>query len=223
MKNKIYATILVVLTLVIVHYIAVIFWAFNEQFYKYEYEKNNSAQIINITENELWKVTELLWDYIEFSEDDLYIEIEGFNEDGYYTLREKLHMEDVRQLFKKATFLFYGSSISWISIIMINLKDRDNLINLINTYKKGYLLILTIYILGLFYLVKNFNTYFIKFHLIFFNNDLWLLNPNEDMLINMYPSQFFVDITIIIFMTIVILSCFIIFVFHKLPKYIKNK
>ena len=39
----------------------------------------------------------------------------------------------------------------------------------------------------------DFTKYFTVFHEIFFDNDLWLLNPNEDLLINIVPEPFFVD------------------------------
>ncbi len=36
----------------------------------------------------------------------------------------------------------------------------------------------------------DFNKYFIIFHHIFFNNDLWMLNPDTDLLINIVPEPF---------------------------------
>ena len=39
----------------------------------------------------------------------------------------------------------------------------------------------------------NFSKYFIVFHHIFFDNDLWILNPATDLLINIVPEPFFMD------------------------------
>ena len=39
----------------------------------------------------------------------------------------------------------------------------------------------------------DFTKYFVIFHHIFFNNDLWLLDPATDLLINIVPEPFFVD------------------------------
>ena len=39
----------------------------------------------------------------------------------------------------------------------------------------------------------NFTKYFIIFHHIFFDNDLWILDPSTDMLINIVPEGFFMD------------------------------
>lgn len=39
----------------------------------------------------------------------------------------------------------------------------------------------------------DFTKYFILFHKIFFTNDLWILDPSTDLLINIVPEPFFVD------------------------------
>lgn len=39
----------------------------------------------------------------------------------------------------------------------------------------------------------DFTKYFIYFHLIFFDNDDWFLNPETDLLINIVPEGFFRD------------------------------
>ena len=39
----------------------------------------------------------------------------------------------------------------------------------------------------------DFNGVFIKFHHIFFDNDLWLFDPAEDFMIRMLPEGLFYD------------------------------
>jgi integral membrane protein (TIGR01906 family) len=39
----------------------------------------------------------------------------------------------------------------------------------------------------------DFYKYFTVFHEIFFTNDLWLLDPAADRLINIFPQDFFTD------------------------------
>ena len=39
----------------------------------------------------------------------------------------------------------------------------------------------------------DFTRYFIIFHQIFFDNDLWILDPETDLLINIVPEPFFMD------------------------------
>lgn len=42
----------------------------------------------------------------------------------------------------------------------------------------------------------DFDWAFVKFHEIFFNNDLWLLDPRTDRLIQLMPIQFFINFVI---------------------------
>ena len=37
----------------------------------------------------------------------------------------------------------------------------------------------------------DFNSVFVQFHNIFFDNDLWLFDPAEDFMIRMLPKVFF--------------------------------
>ena len=39
----------------------------------------------------------------------------------------------------------------------------------------------------------DFTKYFVIFHHIFFDNDLWILDPRTDLLINIVPEGFFMD------------------------------
>ena len=43
---------------------------------------------------------------------------------------------------------------------------------------------------------SDFNKYFFLFYEIFFDNDLWLLDPATDLMIRMLPEGFFFDMVI---------------------------
>lgn len=56
--------------------------------------------------------------------------------------------------------------------------------------------------IGLFFLMLSFwasidfTNFWISFHELFFTNDLWLLNPMTDLMIQMFPETFFFDMVI---------------------------
>ena len=52
---------------------------------------------------------------------------------------------------------------------------------------------------------SNFNKYFLMFHKVAFRNDLWLLNPETDLLIRMLPEGFFLDMVMRIGIIILLL------------------
>ncbi|WP_407651962.1 lipoprotein intramolecular transacylase Lit [Citroniella saccharovorans] len=65
--------------------------------------------------------------------------------------------------------------------------------------------------IGLLFL--NFENSFIIFHKIFFNNDLWLMNPNTDIMIRILTGDFFYQICIRIIIYFLIFFFYIIFIF----------
>ncbi len=67
-------------------------------------------------------------------------------------------------------------------------------------------------------LLIDFNKYFTIFHEIFFSNDLWLLDPDTSVLINMVPEVFFFQTAMIIigvFVIMVIIILTLIEVFKR--------
>jgi len=55
--------------------------------------------------------------------------------------------------------------------------------------------------------INDFTSAFIKFHEMFFSNDLWLLNPMTDRLIQMLPEGFFLDMALSIGITHLSITC----------------
>lgn len=44
--------------------------------------------------------------------------------------------------------------------------------------------------------MADFNGFWTTFHQLFFTNDLWLLNPATDLMINLFPEAFFSHLVI---------------------------
>ena len=59
----------------------------------------------------------------------------------------------------------------------------------------GFLLIAVILII---FIAADFDRAFTVFHLLFFTNDLWILDPATDLLVNIVPFNFFIDIAVFI-------------------------
>jgi len=60
-----------------------------------------------------------------------------------------------------------------------------------------------------FILKDFFSAAFIRFHELFFSNDLWILNPATDKLIVLYPEQFFVDFVTAVYVRSLLISLFL--------------
>ena len=167
---------------------------FSMSFYEAQYAKYYTPQRIGICEAELMKVTKQLTDYMRRRADDLVItvEVNGVTRE-FFDDRDKAHMVDVRGLFDLVRIAFFVSLGLMVFTFVILRNDlpllfRTSLITMVAV------LVLFAVIVGI--IAYDFDSAFIVFHLIFFNNDLWILDPSVSLLINIVPQEFFVDISI---------------------------
>lgn len=151
-----------------------------EKYYIYDVTGKGSDELVSVVNN--------LFDYLKGKAGD---EVLGAN----FNEREILHMRDVQVLFKYGFILKYISLITSLGIIIyFALKGEGKTIG--EWIYKGLVINwILIGILGIM-IYFDFNKYFTYFHHIFFTNDLWLLNPNTDLLIQMLPEEFFISIAI---------------------------
>ena len=131
-----------------------------------------------------------------------------------FSNKEILHMKDVKSVMN---FIFDISKI--LSIVFCILTF------VLYSYFRVYIYKLIFYSLSLFLSILVFlgtsfllffQELFIIFHQIAFNNDLWILNPNEDYLLMMYPEDFFKDVAILILVTSFILNVIVYILFRSL-------
>lgn len=186
-------TMLIVAMLVI----SIEMFAFSRGFFEKEYDKLGTAQDIGISTESLTDVTDVLLDYTEGKRDtlDVRADIDG-NMQEVFGEREKDHMVDVRALYIAArnvrTIFLIAAPILILLAFLISRKKAIKALCRSFLYTSGVFLVL-IAAIGL-YALLDFTAFWTAFHHVFFTNDLWLLNPNTDVLIMMVPEQFFFDL-----------------------------
>ena len=107
----------------------------------------------------------------------------------YFNEKEKQHLEDVQQLIFKGSIMLIMITLLLPLVIYNSRKDFKSCI-----FWAGVILLIVPLLLFLF----PFPSLFLGFHKIFFTNDLWLLNPETDKLISLFPEQFFRDTFLLI-------------------------
>lgn len=133
------------------------------------------------------------------------------------------HFKEVKDIF----MLFYGlgiaSLITAISIMIYKFKKRD--VSYMAVSSLTAIILPTI--IGLL-LAIDFDTAFVMFHRIFFNNDYWLFDPATDPIINILPSTFFLHCALMIIVFILLGSLILYLTYLRLKprtgiKYRKNR
>lgn len=157
--------------------------AYNVNYFTKSYDNYN---IENITSKSTEQLNIITVDLIK------YLKGIGGNEllEAHFNEREILHMEDVQYLFHLERTVKHISTVISFLIILYFIKKKE-ILTLAKTFFYGlfsnYILLALLGIL----LLLDFNKYFTYFHLIFFTNDLWILDPMTDLMIQMLPEEFF--------------------------------
>ncbi len=197
----------------------VFFYSFNENYYEKMYDKLAVADTLSITNKELFEVNDKLLSYIKGQENNLdySIEINGRTEE-FFNQREKDHMIDVQDLYLNANKIRIVSfAIALLSFVFafINKIKKSEFAEVL-----GKVLLSYGFIIGsiLIYAVLDFDSFWTTFHHLIFSNDLWLLDPRTDRLINMVPLEFFMGIVFRILLTLVIVFMVLFLIKKKLEK-----
>lgn len=169
----------------------------SRSFYAHEYAKYGQAETIGISDEGLMRVTNALLDYLWGSRDTLDMQAEiGGEMREVFSDREKAHMVDVRNLVVLARTVmvaaFVAGAALWVVGYFLGKKKPGGVRASGIGYLAGAGTLVAATAVIVFLAMQDFTAVFIRFHEIFFTNDLWILSA-DDMLIQMVPEPFFAD------------------------------
>lgn len=197
---------------------------FNDAYFEWHYENRDVTSTTEMTVDDLMYVTNEMLDYLKGSREDLVIisTVDG-QEEVVFGQREQDHMVDVKDMYLAVRDM---RRLSTLLIVMVLLAgaflSREMLYHVFNRMKYiiGVLMVFVVILGGLF--ATNFDKYFTMFHELFFSNDLWLLNPKTDILINMVPESYFYSIVMIGVALFIVMVIVAVVVAERLKKTIQD-
>ncbi len=166
--------------------------SYNQNNYKSYQLKHNLSEAAGITQSELDVVTSDLIDYLKKGDNKLL--------EPHYNEREIAHMEDVYVLFLNGTIIRNICTV----LLFILVGYTFYKYGILGSFRYMNFSMIGIWVISLMVFIltlTSFSESFVKFHHIFFDNDLWMLNPETDMMIRMLPEGFFNQLTIKIVVT----------------------
>lgn len=192
---------------------------FNDAYFEWHYENRGITETTGMTVDDLMIVTDHMLAYLKDENDDLAIEMTMFGQvDQVFGETEIAHMVDVKDLYLKARWLRRIGAIMMFVALVVLMGDHPtgryrSALKKVKWIVLGEFGVLAV-VAGLF--ATDFQKYFTFFHQIFFSNDLWLLNPKTDTLINMVPESYFYSIVMIGVAIFVVYLVVGLAVIHKL-------
>ena len=166
--------------------------------YRQEYEKYDVLSDLNMSMDDAMDVTRQMMAYLRGEGDTLSVitTVDGREQD-FFNEQDRFHMGEVRDLFIGGLNIRTGALvIAVLCILLLILTKAD----LKKTVPAGYQAALAVTADALLFLgiacAVDFNAVFVKFHHIFFDNDLWIFDPAEDYMIRMLPEGLFFDMVV---------------------------
>lgn len=186
-------TFCLIIALLITSVEAVTYWT--PGYYEKEYTKYNVTADVLMEMDDLLDVTREMMAYLRGNREDLHVPtiVDGQPRE-FFNEREIAHMEDVRGLFlgglmiRRICVILAAACV--ILLIVLKAKIKKVLPSSVCVGTGLFFVIAC----GLAALIStDFTKYFVIFHQIFFDNDLWILDARTDLLINIVPEPFFMD------------------------------
>ncbi|MDD3243262.1 MAG: TIGR01906 family membrane protein [Eubacteriales bacterium] len=168
--------------------------AFDTDRYQEAYEKYDRPTYIGISMEQLMDVTDNMLDYLKGKRADLVMQADiGGVTRNVFDDREIAHMKDVQKLFLQGFMwrrILFG--VLALSLLGMGLLGAGRSVRA--WPKCWYIVVGVLGAAGLavgIWCLTDFTAAFTAFHELLFTNDLWLLDPNYEVLIQMFPEEFF--------------------------------
>jgi len=197
-----------------------------DSFYKFEFNKNNTALKTGINENDLFLVVDNIQDFFKEKSNEkinMVVYISGIKK-NLFNSKEIQHMIDVKNLILNIKlfnyFLWFTALI--LLLIKISLSKEKKLISLLSITRSYFIYSVAILISTLILIALSFRWIFYFFHIISFDNNLWILDPRTDYLIKIFEEVFFMDAAIFIGILTLFSSIIIFLSVNTISKFTKN-
>lgn len=168
--------------------------------YEYAADTYDSPEATGIPRGELLRASAGIRDYFRNDESRLFIRV--IDSDGeaapLFNSRETQHMHDVKSVLQM-TFRVQEVAVVFVLayVVAIFIWARESSLRTLATQLiiAGGVGLVAIGAVGAFAAV-GFDQFWEQFHGVLFSNDLWQLDPERDHLIQMFPEDFWRDMTI---------------------------
>ncbi len=190
--TKILISIIIFITFLLLN---ITFWGTNNSFYTAIQEELSISQNTFVSQSQLEYINQEFTKYLKLRRDNINIKVNIKGQEiAVFNEKEIAHMEDVKGLFKLAYLLIVVGLLT----ILIKLRGYMKSKSIINIYydiRRSLILTTIVSIFFIIVFTTSFDVFWDYFHKIFFTNDLYLLNPKTDFLIQMMPLSFFVTMS----------------------------
>ncbi len=177
-------------------------FATNEgRLYEYGFDKHDAEARTGLPREDISRAGRELRTYFNNDEDTIHVLVEDQGREiSLFNARETAHLRDVKNVMQ-VTFRIQELAAVFVFtfVVAVFIWAREGSLRRLATQLLAASLLAIAVILGLAVVaLLGFDRAFEQFHLIAFDNELWLLDPRTDRLIQMFPEGFWFDMTMLV-------------------------
>jgi len=166
----------------------------NRGYFYREYTALGHAASMGMSTGDLTDATMRMIEYMEGTAPSIDIDVTVDHQKvSMFNDRERAHMVDVRALYQGFRTFAWIASALFILFLLLHKKLGVSASRAFFTASKVFGVLLAAIAA---WVLLDFNSFWTGFHLLFFKNDLWLLDPATSRMINMMPWELFYDIVL---------------------------
>ena len=183
-------------------------WAVNDlSLYRHGFDKYDVSQVTGIEKTGLMAAARQIRGYFNSGREPLEVKARVFGEEReLFSQREVLHMRDVKRLIWGVYGIDVIAAVYLLGFTAMGFSVRPRLfastLSRCLLWGSG----LTVALVALVGLIASvgFDSLFLLFHRVSFANDFWMLNPQSDYLVMMFPQGFWFDATLFVALATVV-------------------
>ena len=191
-------------------------------FFENEYIKYEIADKLDLEIPIIMDITDHILNYLRGNEDNLSYILEDGRD--FFNEQDLFHMQDVREIFITVFNFNWFLIISLIILLLIFIYIKGDWKNILpNLYFINLFLFFIISSVIFILCLVVFKEMFYFFHSILFDNNLWLFQPQSDLMIQLFPLEFFKDFGVRLVMIFIVFIFLLTLFFIKWKRIVKNK
>ncbi|MBM2826700.1 MAG: integral rane protein [Dehalococcoidia bacterium] len=174
-------------------------WAFHEtRLYQYGFDKYEIPQVTGLVREELVRAASELVTYFDSGQELIDVHVsKGGETIALFNEREIHHLRDVKDLLHRVYWV-QRLSLLYMAAYGAFLWARHRRSVLAGDLTLGSGLAVALVVMMGAASLLSFEALFVQFHLMSFSNDLWRLDPTTDYLLMMFPTDFWLDATLLV-------------------------
>jgi len=168
--------------------------------YQYATDHYHTTETTGIPRSELLRASGELRSYFNNDADTIFVRVtnDQGEPESLFNSRETAHLRDVKTVFQ-GSFRVQEVAVVFVLayVVAVFIWAREHSLQALarEVLIAAAVSAVAVGLLGAFALA-GFDAAFERFHLLFFTNDLWQLDPATDHLIQMFPEDFWRDVTL---------------------------